>query len=231
MSQLTLGPREHTVHSATVPPPCPPLICQRGMGLQSRGTTGRGIHRAPPGTAFGVSLPPQGTGLAPQFWLPTRRVPTARPSGSLGRAAQSCAPLPVDLRTAGGALSPPAQKPIPPFPGSRGHCLCCSASCSIRSRIVLLLHCFTTVSCPMISGHLSRVGLVCSHLGSHHRRGRTAAQPRPLSGGRPEDMEAGLSAQAPLASVPAVHHLPAVGSLPAHAAPAGCPAVSGRGSC
>ena len=99
--QLTLGPREHTVHSATVPPPCPPLICRREMGLQSRGTTGRGIHRAPPGTAFGVSLPPQGTGLAPQFWLPTRRVPAARPSGSLGRAAQSCAPLPVDLRTAG----------------------------------------------------------------------------------------------------------------------------------
>ena len=66
------------------------------MGLQSRGTTGRGIHRAQPGTADGVSLPPHGTGLAPQFWLPTRRVPAARPSGSLGRAAQSCAPQPVE---------------------------------------------------------------------------------------------------------------------------------------
>ena len=38
---------------------------QRGMGLQSHGTTGRGIHRAQPGTADGVSLPRQGTGLTP----------------------------------------------------------------------------------------------------------------------------------------------------------------------
>ena len=68
------------------------------------------------------------------------------------------------------------------------------------------------VTCPLAS---SSVGLVCSHLGGHHRRGRAASKHRPSYGGRPEDMEASFLAQAPLASPAAGHHLPALGSLPA----------------
>ncbi|CAL8466244.1 g5780 [Coccomyxa elongata] len=70
-----------------------------------------------------------------------------------------------------------------------------------------------------------------SHLGSHHRRGCAASKHRPLSGGRPEHMEASFPAQAPLASPAAGHHLPALGSIPARAPPAGRSAVCGRGSC
>ena len=66
----------------------------------------------------------------------------------------------------------------------------------------------------------------CSHLG---RSGRAAPKHRPPSGGRPEDMEARFPAQASLASAAAGHHLTALGSLAAHAAPAGRRAVCGRG--
>ena len=77
----------------------------------------------------------------------------------------------------------------------------------------------------------SSVGLVCSHLGSHDRRGRAASKHRPSPGGRPADMEASYPAQAPLAQPAAGHYLPPLGSLPASAPPAGRSAVCGRGSC
>ena len=105
------------------------ILCQRGMGLQSRGTTGRDSQRALPSMAPGDILSLWGTGLATQFLWP--RPPQtcsagSRLSGAPGRAAQSCAPHPVEVYP--GALEGCADAAIPkktPFPqGPSRICLC-----------------------------------------------------------------------------------------------------------